>query len=221
VNTSLLLAAAMAGYAAGQLVGGVHRTRLAVALAAAQRRASTDALTGLANRAGLAAELARRAGRGEASAVLLLDLDGFKPVNDRHGHEAGDAVLVEVGRRLAGLTPAGGFAARLGGDEFVLIVPLRAGQRLAEDVHRAVTRPVLVGGQWVSVGASIGIAHAAPGSEASEVLHRADVAMYRAKTTRTAVEVADEATVAGAGRPVARLRDMPPLAEPVDAGRPA
>ncbi len=105
-NTPLVVVvAAVAAYTAGQLAGAAGRARLGAALAAAQRKASVDALTGLANRAGLDVELTRRARRGQPYAVLLADLDGFKPVNDRYGHAAGDVVLVEVARRLTAITP--------------------------------------------------------------------------------------------------------------------
>jgi diguanylate cyclase (GGDEF)-like protein len=211
-----LVAVAAAG--AGYLVGAAGRARLGVALADARRRAGTDPLTGLPNRAALAAHLARRSGR---FAVLLCDLDGFKPVNDRHGHAAGDAVLVEVARRLAALaSTAGGFVARLGGDEFVRAVPAQHARQLAATVGGEVARPVVVGDQALSVGASVGVAYAAPGLPATEVLHRADVAMYRAKTTRTVAEYADATTTTETGRPVARWRDMPRLAEPAGVGRP-
>jgi diguanylate cyclase (GGDEF)-like protein len=225
------------GYAAGRLVGATGRARLAAALAAARRQACTDPLTGLGNRAALSAELAARASRGEPYALLLLDLDGFKPVNDVYGHAAGDAVLAEIGRRLAAMAAPCGFAARLGGDEFVLIAPVvvtvvgpvPAVRRLAHDVVRVVARPVRVGGQDLTVAASVGIAYALPGTRAGtassmaphEVLHRADVAMYRAKTGRLRVVEDTHPNVCagqGSARPAARLRDMPDLVAGTPAG---
>src|SRR5262249_36372455 len=109
----VMVLTAAAGCAVGWLAGAAERARLGAALARARRVAGTAPLTGLANRAALAADLAARTARGEPYALLLADLDQFKPVNDRHGHAAGDAVLVAVARRLAGLAPAGGCVARL------------------------------------------------------------------------------------------------------------
>jgi len=224
----VVAAAVVAGYAAGQWAGaGADRARLDAALATARRAAYTDRLTGLPNRAAFDAELARRARRGERYALLLVDLDRFKPVNDMFGHAAGDVVLVAVAGRLAGLAPAGGFAARLGGDEFVLITAAGLGRRLGDEVHRAVAAPVPVGGgREVSVGASVGVAYARPGVPAGEVLRRADEAMYRAKAGRpSVVEHADTGTGTGGqpgGRSSVRLREMRHLVGavgPVGAGQ--
>lgn len=163
----------------------------------AQRRALAlarhDALTGLPNRRVFAEELDKgtaRAKRGLAvCSVLLVDLDRFKPVNDLHGHPAGDAVLCEIAVRLRDLVRKADTVARLGGDEFAIIVesdtaegsPDLLGQ-LAGRVIAAITEPVMVNGRSVDVGASIGIASCPQdGTDAESLLRAADIAMYQAK----------------------------------------
>ncbi len=154
-----------------------------------RHEASHDALTGLPNRAlfldRLGATLAQgRAGR-PSGAVFLLDLDGFKPVNDTHGHEAGDVVLREVGARLRHTSRPPDTVARLGGDEFALVLPDtdRAGAvRMAQRIIAALRVPIALGERTVRVGASLGIALAPEhGTEARTLLRAADQAMYRAK----------------------------------------
>jgi diguanylate cyclase (GGDEF)-like protein len=162
--------------------------------ALAERLARYDALTGLANRRVLADELQRalsRVDRGEASfAVLLIDLDRFKPVNDVHGHSAGDHVLGEITTRLKTIVRKHDTLARLGGDEFAIICELdRAGRDLtktpmsmAERIIGAISAPIAIGTRVVEVGASIGIALCpVDGMNADALLHAADTAMYRAK----------------------------------------
>jgi diguanylate cyclase (GGDEF)-like protein len=186
-------------------------------LAAARRRAVVDPLTGLANRAGLDAGLAHRVRAGQPYVVVLVDLDGFKPVNDRYGHAAGDAVLVEVAHRLAGILAGHdrGLVARLGGDEFVLVAASPAAQvsrLLGFDVIRALAAPVTVAGVGgLVVRASVGVVHAMAGDDPARALRAADTAMYQAKTRGgDAVVVHDP--VAGLApvdvRPRVRLRDM-------------
>ncbi|MGC9670974.1 diguanylate cyclase domain-containing protein [Planosporangium sp. 12N6] len=218
---------AVAGGAAAAVVLGLPALRAAYvagrastrpALAEARHAAQADPLTGLANRAGVQAELARRAAARAPYALLLVDLDGFKAVNDTFGHAAGDAVLVEVARRLSGLVADLGLAARLGGDEFVVIASSPAAvfsTLLARDVARAIARPMDAEGHRVRVGGSVGVVHAMPGHDARELLRAADVAMYRAKTTRAGV-VEYDLTLGEVDvdeQPAARLRDM------VDTGR--
>jgi diguanylate cyclase (GGDEF)-like protein/PAS domain S-box-containing protein len=182
------------------------------ALAAAEERmrilATHDPLTGLPNRAALNHELERAAHRhdrsGGALSVLFCDLDGFKPVNDRLGHAGGDAVLVEVGRRLRSSVRAADFVARLGGDEFVVLcettddgdgdgsaggAPKSAAGQVDELVRRLdaqVRQPIVVGGETVSVGVSVGVATALPGDPADPdvLLTDADEDMYRTKAAR-------------------------------------
>ncbi|MDP9406735.1 MAG: EAL domain-containing protein [Actinomycetota bacterium] len=151
------------------------------------RQALHDPLTGLANRRLFADRvkqaLARR-GDGQV-AVLFIDLDDFKTVNDSLGHAAGDALLTEVGRRLTGLVRAGDSVARLGGDEFALLledeVTDDTGERLAERVVRALREPARLGNTEVVPRASLGVASAPTGSDHDELLRNADLAMYMAK----------------------------------------
>jgi diguanylate cyclase (GGDEF)-like protein len=164
-----------------------ERRRLHEVLA---RQATYDALTGLPNRTllfdriGHALTVSRRTGR--ELALLFVDLDGFKGVNDQLGHQAGDDLLIEVAKRLSDVVREADTVARLGGDEFVVLCEdLEGGQNPAEIAGRvveAIERPVtLASGATVSVSASIGIGHAEPGDTASELLVRADGAMYAAK----------------------------------------
>jgi diguanylate cyclase (GGDEF)-like protein/PAS domain S-box-containing protein len=152
-----------------------------------------DALTGLPNRAVLFPrldDLLRSARRDGATVGLMyLDLDGFKPVNDTYGHAAGDAVLVEVARRLSDSVRPGDTVARLGGDEFaVLAANIRGAADLdmiARRIHRALADPVtLPNGVGVVIGTSIGSAVGGGGTTADDLVHDADVEMYRAKHAR-------------------------------------
>jgi len=152
--------------------------------------AATDPLTGLANRTGLAHGAAPLLVPGARAALLLIDLDGFKPINDTHGHDAGDAVLRAVAARLRDDARGGDVVARIGGDEFVLLLahaPDHAAlEHLAQRLHQALCEPVWFQGQGLQVGASIGIACGLDGDHRLETLLRqADQAMYHAKHTRS------------------------------------
>ncbi|WP_271613391.1 EAL domain-containing protein [Bradyrhizobium sp. CCBAU 51627] len=150
-----------------------------------------DALTGLLNRAALLEDLLNRLAHAKASEqeliVYLLDLDGFKWVNDTLGHAAGDALLKQLSRRLKSVASDGDLIARLGGDEFA-IVQFSSGEareqakRLAITLLEIVAIPFSFEAQDVSVGVSIGLAFAPlHGSTASELLYKADLALYRVK----------------------------------------
>ncbi len=182
---AIVAAAACASFVLARFTIAVREQERAQAELAFQAR--HDPLTGLANRTVLADRLGRLlpAGDGPVS-VLYLDLDGFKQINDAHGHDAGDAVLQVVSRRLSAAVRETDLVARLGGDEFVLLCPgAPAGEaiRLAERVLHDVAQPVSWQGLSLEVGASIGIAaHAGAGDHSpSAVLRAADVAMYEAK----------------------------------------
>jgi diguanylate cyclase (GGDEF)-like protein/PAS domain S-box-containing protein len=157
----------------------------------ARHRASHDSLTGLLNRAALLEKLGDKlldsAASGHPLAVCYIDLDGFKGINDRFGHEAGDRFLTEAGERLLAAVRAGDLVARLGGDEFVAVLcELDGADELATIVSRMVrdlSRPLEVrGGSPMPIGASIGVAvYPTHGREAELLLRRADAAMYEAK----------------------------------------
>jgi diguanylate cyclase (GGDEF)-like protein/PAS domain S-box-containing protein len=154
------------------------------------RQAFHDPLTGLANRAlfreRVAHGLDRLARRGETLAVLFLDLDDFKRVNDSLGHIAGDVLLVAVADRLRACVRAGDTVARLGGDEFAILLEdvrdAAAADATAERILAALRAPILLEGKETFVTTSVGIATALTPDEAvDEVLRRADIAMYSAK----------------------------------------
>ncbi|WP_051796955.1 putative bifunctional diguanylate cyclase/phosphodiesterase [Catenuloplanes japonicus] len=157
--------------------------RQVVSLRDSREVSSTDPLTGLANLAGLRAGLRRTSGR---FGILLIDLDDFKPVNDRYGHETGNLLLTHVAHTLRGQIRATDIAARVGGDEFVIVLcdladDAEAGL-VAERVLAAFAgTPVEVGEHVIHAHASIGVATAEDGEDPQSVQHRADLAMYEAK----------------------------------------
>lgn len=150
-----------------------------------------DPLTGLLNRAcfvdHLEKAVAAAAREGKAVGVAFIDLDGFKAVNDRLGHHAGDQLLVEVGKRINRVIRAADCAARFGGDEFVVLVQgdQAAGmRRLAERLTAALRQPFSVMGMDVAVTASVGLAFFPDhGVQGEQILRAADMAMYRVKAT--------------------------------------
>jgi diguanylate cyclase (GGDEF)-like protein len=151
--------------------------------------ADTDTLTPLPNRRRFIRELERvtaQASRhGTAAAVLYIDLECLKAVNDQHGHFAGDAALIHVARLLGGLIRSNDFAARIGGDEFALILD-HLDHNSAIDTADRITRyiasmPLDLGGKQVTLTASIGIASVLAGDSVDDVLRRADRNIGRAK----------------------------------------
>ncbi|MEU9251179.1 EAL domain-containing protein [Streptomyces sp. NPDC048270] len=169
-----------------------ERVRLQAQL---QHSAEHDPLTDLPNRALFTRRVrqaltGRRAG-DHSSAVLFIDLDGFKAVNDTIGHQAGDELLIEAARRLQDSVRAGDTAARLGGDEFAALI-LGDGSRdrsareyqvheIADRLRTTLSQPYRIAGSEVRVAASIGVAFADPGITPSDLMRNADLAMYRAK----------------------------------------
>ncbi|MFE7187525.1 putative bifunctional diguanylate cyclase/phosphodiesterase [Streptomyces erythrochromogenes] len=169
-----------------------ERVRLQAQL---QHSAEHDPLTDLPNRALFTRRVrqaltGRRAG-DHSTAVLFIDLDGFKAVNDTIGHQAGDELLIEAARRLQDSVRAGDTAARLGGDEFAALI-LGDGSRdrsareyqvreIADRLRARLSQPYRIGGSEVRVAASIGVAFADPGITPSDLMRNADLAMYRAK----------------------------------------
>jgi diguanylate cyclase (GGDEF)-like protein/PAS domain S-box-containing protein len=151
-----------------------------------------DALTGLANRAlfhdRLEHALDRTARSGLGVAVVYLDLDGFKMVNDSRGHEAGDQVLREVATRVTSAVRTLDTVSRLGGDEFAILIEesarvLDEAETVAERVLQSLTEPFMVDVRQIVLSASIGIAIGDASCTASSMMRDADVAMYKAKTT--------------------------------------
>jgi diguanylate cyclase len=150
----------------------------------------TDIVTGLANRTGLDNAITRALRRADDVAVLLVDLDGFKLVNDAYGHAAGDTVLVEFAHHLRSSVRTGDVAARIGGDEFVvLLTGVTTADQAAAAAQRilaaAAANPVRLGEDTLPVRASIGVTVSRPGDSPKELLRRADVAMYQAKRAGT------------------------------------
>ena len=161
---------------------------------AAHRAALSDALTGLPNRRLLLERLHALVARdGQELALLIIDLDNFKNLNDAHGHSAGDAALVEIGQRLRAVVEdprLGGRTtlARLGGDEFAVLLSVGdqadAPVRLAQTIGARLAAPLVSVDGVARTGASIGVARGS-GGVASTLMRHADIAMYRAKRTRT------------------------------------
>src|SRR3954463_3614524 len=166
-------------------------TRALKALADLRHDALHDALTGLPNRAlfldrlELAVRRARRSPEQFCCAVLFLDLDRFKVVNDSLGHLVGDRLLMAVSKRLEAALRPGDTVARLGGDEFTLVLDdiddVHGASVVAERLQESLSAPFEVGQRELHVSASIGIALVTPDRAPEEVVRDADVAMYRAK----------------------------------------
>jgi diguanylate cyclase (GGDEF)-like protein len=164
-----------------------------------RHEAQHDALTGLPNRAALQRQLSAALeevtdGRSRGAAVMILDLDRFKDVNDTLGHQQGDLLLVEVGTRLRTAVGPGGFVARLGGDEFAILLSgtddedraVRVGRRLL----RSLEQPVSLDGLEVEIGGSLGLALApVHATDPAALLKRADMAMYDAKASTGGLRV--------------------------------
>jgi cyclic di-GMP phosphodiesterase Gmr len=168
------------------VVVGVDVTEQRRAEALLRRRATTDELTGLLNRGAFyesfAAVLAESEGAG--CGLLYCDLDGFKAINDTHGHRVGDLLLTEVAQRLRSLAGAGDVVARLGGDEFVLLCRDVDQQRLATlsaRIQESVRQPVATAAGLITVDISIGTVCAGPHAHPDEVVHSADQRMYGMK----------------------------------------
>ena len=165
--------------------------RMAVAMADARKMseeqilARTDELTGLANRRRFISEFEKF--QKAPGSLLILDLDGFKPVNDQLGHEVGDQLLAQVAQRLERVMPRGALLARLGGDEFGALVPGHEGVEVAVALRATLEFPFNVAGHEIKLGVSIGEAFSANESDGQSLLRRADEAMYRAKREKIGI----------------------------------
>ena len=164
-------------------------------VAAVTEQARRDPLTGLANRTLLGEQLTRamQVRTSEPVSVLVLDLDGFKVVNDQLGHSFGDKLLVAVADRLREHVGPDQTVARLGGDEFAVLLRLPVGeaQQIAQRISAAFDTPFVIDDRRVLVGSSVGLAAARPEDvTGEELLKRADLTMYASKRTRTGVTLA-------------------------------
>jgi diguanylate cyclase (GGDEF)-like protein/PAS domain S-box-containing protein len=164
-------------------------------LASLDRMAYHDALTGVANRALLIERLTQglrtAAGRNDALALLFIDLDGFKLINDRWGHEAGDAVLVATAQRLQSVVREADTVARFGGDEFVIVLGDECGAAvltaMMETVTATIAEPIIWKGALLRTAASVGLArYPEDGCDAHPLLQCADESMYCEKARRQA-----------------------------------
>ena len=168
---------------------GAALRQASLMLQAAQHQATHDVLTGLPNRALfndlVSRQIAISALAGTQFSVLYIDLDGFKPVNDIHGHAAGDAILCEVAQRLRSEVRDSDMSARFGGDEFAVILigtPGNTAAKIANTLIRSVSEPYNFKGEAVRISASIGVAsYPESGAVEHELLRMADLAMYQAK----------------------------------------
>ena len=148
--------------------------------------ARTDELTGLANRRRFMTEF--ESFLDESGSVLILDLDGFKSVNDTQGHGVGDQLLKQVARRFERVIPHGSLLARLGGDEFGALIKGEEGHDVALALRATLSYPFTIDGTEIALDVSIGEAKNAPGQHpADQLLRRADVAMYEAKRSKAGV----------------------------------
>jgi diguanylate cyclase (GGDEF)-like protein len=165
-----------------------------------QQQASTDELTGLGNRRHLLSELEQALAeisngdtQTKSLALLLIDLDHFKEINDSFGHQTGDALLREIGPRIRQTVRRGDLVARLGGDEFAVLLygaDTHKATTVAQRISSLLTEPIDVHTASLRVGASIGVALAPHHAlSAAELIHCADTAMYRAKNERGSFEV--------------------------------
>jgi diguanylate cyclase (GGDEF)-like protein len=195
--------------AGGRLVLALRESEGA---AEALRLSLTDELTGLPNRRALLAETGRRLAHDEPVAFLLLDLDGFKDINDSLGHEVGDQVLEHLAKRLRSGVRHESMVARLGGDEFALLVRTQDELKLftiAHDVRELLKEPLTVGGLDVSLDASIGITVRSSGDTTGVgLLRRADIAMYEAKQMRAGALMFDSTLDGVSHQRLRRIEDL-------------
>lgn len=187
-----IIALVMLGFRTRQLAREIARREAAERLA--HDSARHDPLTGLANSRRFREQIKATVGNAERSssgcAVLYIDLDGFKPVNDTHGHAVGDIVLVEVARRISQAAPNGATVARLGGDEFGVVVSGVSNPEallfLSQRLQRDIAKPIETGPLHLTVGATVGIAvFPEDGSDAEALIASADRAMYIAKRAKS------------------------------------
>ncbi|MGY4857613.1 putative bifunctional diguanylate cyclase/phosphodiesterase [Cryobacterium sp. AP23] len=238
IAVAVPLVATVAGIGVLLLASQVHVSLLAVCLAGAtlalatiplafrQRMlhalSRTDELTGLPNRRALAMDVSARLREPDAppSALLVLDLDRFKEVNDSLGHDAGDRLLSRIGERLSGALRAGDMLVRLGGDEFAVHLRHADSQRalaMARRLRAETAKPLMVDGLSLELELSIGIALTPDhGADLGDLLRKADIAMYVAKATRVGQHLYSSEDDSN---DVTRLRTLQDLRVALDEGQ--
>ena len=177
------------GLIRGFTLSATDVTDLKTTQQALRHMADHDPLTGLLNRRSLLSELDRlvEGGYDDETVILFCDLDRFKAVNDRVGHAAGDAVLVEVARRLERSIRPGDFIGRLGGDEFVVVLPhcsQQEAERTATAIRASLIEPIVATDRVIELDVSIGSATSGDSPTTARLLATADDAMYEVKRTR-------------------------------------
>jgi diguanylate cyclase (GGDEF)-like protein len=214
LGTTLILSAA--ALIMIMLVGQSHRMR-SRAFRRATHQASHDSLTGLPNRVLLHERIAAAAGsagaRQTGAALLLIDLDRFKEVNDTLGHHYGDQLLIQVAQRMQAILRRGETVARLGGDEFAVLLPGVTDEddvaAVAARLHDALKEPFQLDGLDLTVAGSIGAALCPQhGSTADDLLQRADIAMYAAKANRTGYMLFDSSQHSSDPRKLSLASDL-------------
>ncbi|HWS35220.1 MAG TPA: diguanylate cyclase, partial [Actinoplanes sp.] len=195
IGNGLLLVVTLGGFRVQHWSGLIlAETTMTIALAVRQiislresRRLNvTDPLTGLANLTGLKNAIERALQRRGRPALMLLDLDGFKQVNDRYGHDVGDRILVEFARLVRGVIRQEDVSARVGGDEFIVLLDNMPDADKAVIVAERIlatlaANPVTAAGDEITIRSSIGLATAVPDDTAEDLKRRADLAMYESK----------------------------------------
>ncbi len=215
--------AAFADALAAALDDAATHRELRLVTARSSYEAVHDSLTGLANRAAMLSrgdQALRQLAHGQPVALLLLDVDQFKEVNDTLGHAAGDQLLRLTASRLDTLTRSGDLLARLGGDEFALLLtsvpvvadraaPMAYALRQARDIAERLAAPAEVAGVRMCIEVSVGVVVAAAGTaDLTELLRRADVAMYQAKASGGSVAAYDSARDAASTDQLALLAEL-------------
>ncbi|MEO7252493.1 MAG: diguanylate cyclase, partial [Arenimonas sp.] len=191
-------------------------TQMKVAEAALDRLARVDSLTGVANRRQFEERLAGTVAQGrrqqQGIALLCVDIDHFKEINDRYGHPVGDAVLIEVAARLQSCVREEDLVARLGGDEFMVLLgnpQPAAAERVARKLLASMHKPVLAGELELHVSSSIGVVYSATSVSAATLMALSDQALYRAKAAGRNTYRTASADASGADDPFAAIEPGP------------
>lgn len=205
MNLAAVATAAGAAYALGWLTRQPE-------VAAARREASTDALTGLINRRGLKRHLRIRANRRQSYTLYMIDLNGFKAVNDTYGHRAGDELLRQVAARFTTELP-GRVVVRLGGDEFMIVDDAGRAGALLVPIGAVFTAAFPITGSLepVILSAAVGQVQVPAGANERAAMHTADLAMYDSKRLARAVQAVAPLPHGVDESPRSRIRDARPV----------